>query len=68
MIRMLTFMREYDMGFVKDAANVATFGLIGSQLNKKKKRPEDMQPRPTMISNRPFERPMSLIGSRREGY
>lgn len=54
------------MGFVKDLAKVGTFGLAGLALSKKKKKPE--APRPTMISNMPYERPMSMIGAPRGGY
>lgn len=53
------------MGFVKDVANVATFGLAGSQLIKKKKPVAPTQPRPTMISTTPYEKPMSMIGGGR---
>lgn len=54
------------MGFVKDVANVATFGVAGHLLNKKKKKPEDIKPAPMMtLTNRPVDRPTSMIGSSR---
>jgi hypothetical protein len=58
------------MGFVKDVAKFAV-SPAASLFSKSKKKPgEMMKPQPTMISNMPYERPMSLIGSRRSngGY
>lgn len=55
------------MGFVRDVAKIAPFGLMG-QLLKKKKKPTEMQPQPTMISSIAQSRPTSMIGPSRGGY
>jgi hypothetical protein len=52
------------MGFVRDVATAGTYGLAGLLANHKKK---PVIPQPTMISNTPYERPMSMIGSPRGG-
>ena len=52
------------MGFARDLAKV---GLASpAALLFKKNKP--VKPQPTMISNTPYERPMSMIGSGRGGY
>lgn len=52
------------MGFVKDVAQSGVFGLAGlagSALSKKK--PASLvAPQPTMYSNTPYSKPMSMIG------
>lgn len=53
------------MGFVRDAANVGTFGLAGKLLGNKKK--PEQRPMPTMISTTPYQQPMSMIGGTRAG-
>lgn len=55
------------MGFVKDAAKLATFGAAG-QLFGKKKKTEVPGKIPTMISTYTPDRPTSMIGSPRGGY
>jgi hypothetical protein len=55
-------MRRPEMGFVKDAAKVGTFGLAGLLASHKKKPAASLvAPQPTMISTTPYERPMSMI-------
>lgn len=56
------------MGFVKDVAKAATFGLAGQVLGKKKKKLETPPKIPTMISTVTPDRPTSMIGSPRGGY
>lgn len=59
-------MEDANMGFVKDAANVATFGAAGQLFGKKKKKLEEIKPTPMVtLTNRPVDRPSSLIGSSR---
>jgi hypothetical protein len=57
------------MGFVKDVANAATFGLAGAALkpfgSSKKKKPVGPTPM-IQLSNAPA--PTSMIGSGRGGY
>lgn len=53
------------MGFVKQAANIGTFGLAGKLFGGSKKKQQPLPPQPTMISTDARERPMSLIGTRR---
>lgn len=55
------------MGFVKDAAKLATFGAAGQLFGKKKKPSETPSKIPTMISTT-YERPTSMIGPPRGGY
>lgn len=55
------------MGFVKDVAKVATFGLAGQILGKKKKT-ETPAKIPTMISSMTTDQPRSMIGSPRGNY
>ena len=69
MIRSLSSMREFEMGFVKDvastAAKVGTFGLAGLALSKNKKKPSLIE------SNRPMmtlsNSSSSMIGGTRRG-
>jgi hypothetical protein len=56
------------MGFVKDVAKVATFGVAGQLLGKKKKPSETPPKIPTMISTVRPDRPSSMIGAPRGGY
>lgn len=59
--------REPDMGFVKDAARIGTFGLAGALLSKKKK-PPTQGPQPFLtLSNQPPPQTQqrSLLGPRR---
>lgn len=52
------------MGFVKDLAMPATFGLAGLLASHKNKKAPVLQP--TMISS--VSRPTSMIGSTRSSY
>lgn len=53
------------MGFMKPIAKVGTLGLASQLFGKKKKKPEEMGPKPMMtLTNRPVDRPTSMIGGR----
>ena len=55
------------MGFVKDAARGGLLGVAGLLGSKKRNKDKPLGPAPSMISNEPYERPMSLITPRRRG-
>lgn len=58
---------DSEMGFVKDAAKFSTLGLAGQLFSKNKKKPGNMMngQKPMMtLTNRPVERPTSMIGGR----